>query len=303
MTHTRTTPTRCLAAIGVLAAVSVGCSLGNDGGTDAVGAPRSAEAEDRAAPDIAADSATATAEQTSFDAPFDQRVITTARLSLSVTEADDVGAAVTRASSIAASAGGYVQERQASGRDHPTALIVLRVPPERLDAAVEELSALGNVESGSLDTDDVTDEYTDVSGRIAALERSTARLRELISEAGDVTQIAAVEAELTRREQELESMLGRRRVLDDQTLMSTLTVEVRVADAIVTEAETTAPSALSSLEAGWAAFRIGVGWVVAVLAALLPFIIVTATAFFVLRVVSRLRRSPQSQPTEHLTAD
>jgi hypothetical protein len=243
------------------------------------------------------------ATEASFEAPLDQRVVTTAQLSLSVSESADVTAALADASAAAAASGGYVEERQLSGSDHPVGLVVLRVPPDRLDPVLEELSALGTVESGSHDTDDVTDEYTDVSGRIAALERSTARLRELISEAGDVTQIATVEAELTRREQELESMLGRRRVLDDQTLMSALTVDIRVAEAIITEAETTAPSAASSLEAGWAAFRIAIGWVVAVLAALLPFIIASALAVLVLRVLVRVRRSPDAQPSEHVTTD
>lgn len=102
--------------------------------------------------------------------------------------------------------------------------VTLRVPSERFHQVLADVSDLGEVVEADVTTQDVTEVVVDLESRISSARASVERLRDLLERAGDVAQLAAVEGELARREAEMESLLGRRRVLEDQVDLSTLDV-------------------------------------------------------------------------------
>ena len=99
-------------------------------------------------------------------------------------------------------------------------------PPDTVDDTMARLGKVAETVSRSVSVEDVTAQYTDLEGRISALEISTERLRGFLGKAGDAGQIATIEGELTRREADLESMKGQMAVLADQVAAATITVTI-----------------------------------------------------------------------------
>ena len=110
--------------------------------------------------------------------------------------------------------------------------LTLRVPTDQFQAAMGRIEALGEVLEQRVDTEDVTEQVVDLESRIASARVSVARVRELLEGSGDVVQLATVEGELARREADLESLLGRQRVLDDQVALATIRLDLREPEAV-----------------------------------------------------------------------
>ncbi len=105
----------------------------------------------------------------------------------------------------------------------PEAALTLRVPVNRLDATVEALGALGRVEAVNVTTQDVSEEFVDVTARLENARRLERRLLELLSRGtGKLTDILQVEEKLASVREEVERIEGRRRYLKVRSDMSTI---------------------------------------------------------------------------------
>ncbi len=151
----------------------------------------------------------------------DREIISTADLAVS---ADDVQDASDAASRIVGRNGGYVFQQSADLEGDQTIDITFKVPPERFDAMVTELSGLGTLEHRQVSTDDVTGEVVDLEARLATARASADRLRALLTETGSVVDLVAVEQALAVREAEVESLEGQLRTLSAQADLGTITV-------------------------------------------------------------------------------
>jgi len=98
------------------------------------------------------------------------------------------------------------------------------VPAARLESTMDAIAELGDVESRSLSTDDVTEEYADTSTRLANDLALRDRLRALLERATDVDDVLAIERELTRLQSEIETRQGRIDRLGKDVEMSSLEV-------------------------------------------------------------------------------
>jgi hypothetical protein len=135
---------------------------------------------------------------------------------------------------------------------------------------------------------DVTSQYADLESRVAALRTSVERLHEFLGQATDVNQIATIEAELTRRESELESTEGQRRALADQVELSTITVTFESLD----EAGDGLPTFLGGLDTGRNVAATLIAATAAAAGFLVPFLPVLALVFLALALARRRRRRP-----------
>ncbi len=106
------------------------------------------------------------------------------------------------------------------------AQLVVRVPSASFDAVYRQLLGLGTVLGQERSTQDVTEQVIDVASRLKTEEASVDRVRALMNQATDMTDVIALEAALTQRESDLETLEAQQSALQSQTAMSTLTVQV-----------------------------------------------------------------------------
>jgi hypothetical protein len=208
-------------------------------------------------------------------------------------QVDNVPAAAATIAGLATGAGGFVggDQRQLDA-DHSTATLTLRVPAEKFGSTLDAIGRDGHEKSRSISTDDVTATVIDLDARIKTQQASVDRMRELLAKAQSVTDVATVEAELSKREADLESMQAKQRNLADLTALSTITATLLGRDAAPPPpAKPPAKGFLGGLQRGWHAFVATVDGLLLVLGALLPFLIVLGIPAIVLLRWRRRRRT------------
>ncbi|OII60558.1 hypothetical protein BJP40_09840 [Streptomyces sp. CC53] len=219
-----------------------------------------------------------------------QHVIRTAEMHI---EVEDVEKALARARTVAVDAGGHVAdestERHArgDGRGGISSRVTLRVPQRAYDAAMKELSGAGKLLSRTAGAKDVTDQVVDVESRIATQRASVERVRKLMDEATQLSDVVTLEGELSRRQAELESLLARQAALKDSTSLATITLELSERGAARHEDGDDKPGFLDALRGGWGALVASAAWVLIVLAALAPWLAVAAVAYALWRLLVR----------------
>lgn len=201
----------------------------------------------------------------------DREIISTAEVHLHV---DDLSEARQRVNRLVGRAGGYVFGENTDLREGARTRIVIKVPPRRFRALLDDLGTLGDVETQTIDTDDVTDQVVDLDSRISTAEASVFRLRALLDEATVIPDIANIENQLLQRETELEQLRGQRRTIENQVSLATITTVLR-ADRTEPPPPPEPPAEpqagfFDGLHGGASAFRTFAIGVSAVLGALLP---------------------------------
>ncbi len=131
-----------------------------------------------------------------------------------------------RIASLVNESGGYISsDNQNNYGGGPRFEQVVRIPSDKLDDFVTRIEALAKkVDSKSISTQDVTEEFIDVETRLATKKELEARYRDLLKQAKTVKDIIEVEAQLNNVRGEIESMEGRLKYLNSQVSYSTLTV-------------------------------------------------------------------------------
>jgi hypothetical protein len=139
-------------------------------------------------------------------------------------------------------AGGFVAETNQTGSagGQRSATWKIRVPVDNYDGFLQKTRQLGEVRSVHVNSQDVTEEFVDVTARVSAKKVQEQRLIDLIKNAtGNLEEVLKVEGELARVRSEIERMEGRLRVLKDQTELTTVTVSVsEIKDYVPPEAPT-----------------------------------------------------------------
>ena len=124
--------------------------------------------------------------------------------------------------------GGFiVNERLYHGYDKKTSNqdLKIRVPSENFDALVSDISrGAKRVDQRSIEIEDVTEQYLDTETRLSVKRELEARYRELLSDAENVKDILAIEEQLAKLREDIESAEGKLKRLDDQVTLSTLDV-------------------------------------------------------------------------------
>lgn len=99
-----------------------------------------------------------------------------------------------------------VDEKQGNLR----ATVTIRVPAEKFDGALKTLKEGAiKVTSERTSGQDVTEEYTDLQSRLRNLEAAETQLLEIMGRTGEVKDVLAVQQELTRIRERIETTKGR----------------------------------------------------------------------------------------------
>jgi len=101
--------------------------------------------------------------------------------------------------------------------------ITLRIPSGNFDSLVEDiLSLVPVVEYKQVKVVDVTEAYIDVQARLKNRKELESRYINLLSEAKNVSEILAIEQQMGKHREEIESIEGRLAYLQDQVAMATV---------------------------------------------------------------------------------
>ena len=158
-----------------------------------------------------------------------RKIIFTANLAL---RADDVSHTYSAAVDLARQNGGYVEKSQFTNdreeTSRRTASLTIRVPVQNYDTL---LTSLRTMNGASIDTEgsnsnEVTDQYTDLDSRLRNLERTESQYLDLMAQAKTIQDILTVQDRLATVRSQIEQIQGRLKVLDDQTSLATVNVTI-----------------------------------------------------------------------------
>ena len=130
---------------------------------------------------------------------------------------DDVEEALDKVEVLTGELGGYVQTLAG-------ATIVVRIPAESFDRAIEAIEAFGQVSRREIHAIDVTEQYVDLKARLNNARKVRQRLEALLEQAQTIEEALAVEKELNRIGEEIERLEGKLKLLENQVAFCTITV-------------------------------------------------------------------------------
>lgn len=238
-------------------------------------------------------------------ASAERMIVRTVRLGL---EVQDTEKSFNDISAIATQYKGYVAQTNLT-RDSKNRLVgsvTLRIPAESLDAAMKQIKAASlKVLTENSNTNDVTDQYTDLNARQKNLEATEVELRKMMEtireKSNKAEDVLAIYRELTNVRTQIEQLKGQINVLDRTTALTTVTVQLTPHDEVeILEPETWAPNrtiaqALRTLIQalqGLATFAL---WLIFFI---IPLLVVLALPFVVFVYVVRwiIKRRAKSKP-------
>ncbi|MFJ2865389.1 DUF4349 domain-containing protein [Kitasatospora sp. NPDC087314] len=296
------------AAVAVAVLLLGGCGAGGERDASAGSAAGKGDAAAPAAPAAAPSAAAAAPTAGAGITPVaDNRLIAyTAQLAL---RTGDVAQVLAKARELATATGGYVSAESVSGATGGEGTaggqLTLKIPSAAYQQTLDQLAALGEVVSRKSQADDLTQQVADVASRVQTQQASVERVRALMAQAKSLSEVTTLEAELSRREADLESLQKQQKELSARTSLSTVTLDVRREAASPTHAP--APprdgggfgaSVGSALGGGWHVLVTVLRGLAVGIAAVAPFLLVLGVPAALVSRVWRRRRPAAVLPPE-----
>ncbi len=119
--------------------------------------------------------------------------------------------------------------------------ITVRVDAGKVMDFIAEVKKVGEVLSSDLTGDEVTEEFVDLQAQLSALRISEARLKDMLSKSGKLSDLLEIERELSNKQAQINQVMGRMRYLSDRS--SRATVEITL--------QTEAPPPPSTIQFAW----------------------------------------------------
>lgn len=199
---------------------------------------------------------------------------------------------------IAADLGGFVAQgetrlEEIDGEKYQTGWFTLRIPESQFETALGRLDGLGERLNVSLSSQDVTEEYVDLEGRLRYWKNQEEFYERLLEEATTVQDLVTIQNQMQEVLLNIESIEGRLRYLDDRTTFSSLTVGLTEVpgEAPLPVAEPEDPGIISEAISQAGTVLLGtIGFLIVGAAFLLPVSIVAIVLFLLLKAVQRTMR-------------
>ena len=160
----------------------------------------------------------------------DRKLIRTINLTAETTAFDTL---LTEVSQTVTALGGYMEQSNISGNSlydsysrNRYAHLMVRIPSDKVDSFVSQVSDRANITNTYESTEDVTLQYSDIESRKKSLSIEQERLWELLEKADTMEAIIALEARLSEIRYELESFESQLRTYDNKVDYSTVSLTV-----------------------------------------------------------------------------
>ena len=169
---------------------------------------------------------------------IDRKIIRNGELTLE-TEAPTEG--LRKITAAAESNGGFVVTSEfkqnpvaAGAKPSQTVIVIARVPATRFASALDQIRNAGDrVIQERINGQDVSEEYLDLEARIRTKRALEAQFLEIMKQARKVEDALQVQRELADVRTEIESFEGRRRFLENQAALSTITTTLQLPQPMV----------------------------------------------------------------------
>ena len=223
-------------------------------------------------------------------------------------EVKNISAAVARVRSTTAASDGIILSENIGTTDGTAPLaerskvsattygeITVSVPSARLDAVVADLASVGTVLRSTTASEDVGSQIVDTQSRLETMRVSVARVRAFLDQAKGLDQVVALEAELTRRQSDLEALEAQLASLKDSVAMSPVQVSLTTQPEVV-QPKKADTGFLAGLRGGWDAFTGSATVALTVVGAVLPFAVLLALVGLPVLLWLRRRRPLAAPP-------
>jgi hypothetical protein len=164
-------------------------------------------------------------------------VIKNADMTIVVT---DPAVSMDRINRMAEEMGGFVVKADLNytelnnGRKVPRAVAVIRVPAERLNEALDKIRAESGQDpiSESINSQDVTSEYTDLQSRLRNEQAAEAQLMQIMEQASRTEDVLNVYNQLVQVRERIEVLQGQIKYYEESAALSSITTQLLVDEAV-----------------------------------------------------------------------
>lgn len=188
-----------------------------------------------------------------------------------------------QAQAIAEQFGGYVTSSNAERvkGELASGTVTIRVPEKKFLSAINQVKKLGKVNKAEIKGEDVTEEYVDLESRLRNYKAQEKALLELMNRAQTVADTLAVQTELTKVQEQIETITGRLNYLQNRVDFSTITITIEEPGAVVPTSEEW--GFVDALRTAARAFIGTINGIIIVLGALAPIIILGVIVWYLIR--------------------
>jgi hypothetical protein len=180
----------------------------------------------------------------------------------------------------------------------PYAAMTLRVPERSFDAAVKRFAALGEVQSVSTSSEDVTSQYVDLQARLRHYHAVEQRLVRFLATTGNVSQMLAVQDRIDNVQLTIEQLSAQLKSLRETTTYGTVSIFLREKGAAQAVAAGPTSTFGGTLLHSIKVLARGARVTGLIVTALLPFVVVFGGVGLVAWLVVRRVRHGRRQPVQ-----
>jgi hypothetical protein len=160
----------------------------------------------------------------------ERKIIRNAEMTIEIRDPNN---GLRKIAAIAEKNGGFVvtsesRENQAESAPSTTVAVVARVPAAKFGEAVREIQSIdGRILREKISGTDVTEEYIDLEARIRTKRALEEQFLEIMRQARKVSDALEVQTQLADVRTEIERLEGRRRFLENQSALSTISITLQ----------------------------------------------------------------------------
>ena len=224
--------------------------------------------------------------------PAEKKIIRSASMTI-VTK--DYDAALENLRALCLAEGGWVEhssESTSNSTQLRTAWLTLRIPQEALDGYLAGSQQLGRVTSQSESATDVTASYQDTQARLDTQMALMDRLKALITESADLSDLLALESQMADTQYTIDALQSSLNATDRQVSYSTVDITLKEEDepALTDTTVSLGDRIAAALRTGWDALTGFVGDAAVFLVAALPFIGIVAVLIIGVNIWRKIKR-------------
>ena len=168
-----------------------------------------------------------------------------------------------------------------------TGVVSFMVPASKFDETIDALSNLGKVQTVHITGQDVSAQYVDLQARLANEEAQRNAMLALLAKAQTVEQIIMVQNQIGQITGQIEQLKGQIQYIDHNVAFSSISVQLTEAGAPVATAPTDSWGFASALTDAAHNFVTTINYILTVLGALGPVLVLLGLGYLVWRRVGR----------------